>query len=166
MWSSLPIFEECEQMNKVFFGQTAIFQNRKRTDYLHFGKCGGFNLRYIWNREEFSSYPLKTVIFTVSKLSAQEREKNIVHLRRGSSSHLHKIRLNFHNQKHIQWYFVYRRTLKQIIVLVHPYNYVMSFCVSWKITCCILTIQICNMHLHDYLNSQKCYKKKSIHFFK
>jgi len=41
--------------------------------------------------------------------------------------------------------------LKQIIVLLHPFHYVIPFCVSWKTTCCILSIRICNTHLHDYL---------------
>lgn len=91
---SLPNCEECEQMNTVFFEQTAIFQNMKWTDYLHFGKVG-FLIRYIWNREEFFSYPLKTVIFTVSKLNTQDRERNIVHLRRGSPSHLPQHQIKF-----------------------------------------------------------------------
>lgn len=110
------------------------------------------NLRYIWKREFFSLYPLKTVIFTVNRLNIQDRGKTTVHLRRGSPSHLHRIKLNFNIHKHILWYFVYRRTLREINLLFFcPYNYVMSFCVSWEITYCILAIPISNMHLHDHL---------------
>jgi len=75
MRSSLTNCEECEQMNKVFLGQTAIFQKYEVARSPALWERCFFNLRYIWNRQEFSSYPLKTVIFTVGKLNTQDREK-------------------------------------------------------------------------------------------
>lgn len=45
MRSSLPGCEERGQMNEAVFGKTAIFQNMKWTDYLHFGKHRFYKLR-------------------------------------------------------------------------------------------------------------------------
>lgn len=162
MRASLPSCEECEQMNKVFFGQRAIFKiwNGQITCIL--GKV--FNLRYIWNREEFASYPLKTVIFTVSKSNTQDRETNIVHLGMGSPSHLHRIKLNFHKQKDIQWYFCYR-SLKQIIVLVRP-MWCPSVCLEKLLIAYYQFIFVTCIFLMTIWNSQKCYKKNSIYFLK